>query len=212
MSEFDFNNPQNKQRQIANNILNSYSDLSKAESIDLEKGGKKAFIGEKRMFGGKEYIRTKDGWKYHGKGTGVKAQEHAADAQSREDKKTQNYLEAKKQLEKEGVLGKEKSEFQAVSKLREELKGGRGSGALNNLRLAYALQGWREPLFKDRVAGGFRLNMQPSNEAEIKRNQDWVDFFNSHGIPAKLNNRKDVVIGESSDKEALKWKIARHSK
>lgn len=54
MSEFDFNNPQRKQRQIASNILNSYSDLSKAESIDLEKGGE----GSK---GGKVIGHTKSG-------------------------------------------------------------------------------------------------------------------------------------------------------
>ncbi|MBJ7437026.1 MAG: hypothetical protein JHC54_15380, partial [Acinetobacter sp.] len=38
------------------------------------KGGKKAFIGEIRKFGGREYIKTAQGWKFHGKGTGTKAQ------------------------------------------------------------------------------------------------------------------------------------------
>lgn len=53
-------------------------EISKSEILDLVKGGKKAFIGEKRTFGGREYIKTSDGWKFHGKGTGAKAQEHAA--------------------------------------------------------------------------------------------------------------------------------------
>lgn len=107
----------NNKSPLAENLLKSYANTEslqnhadKAEEVELEKGGKKAFIGEKRTFGGREYIRTTDGWKYHGKGAGAKAQEHAAGAQSKEDKKTQSYLEAKKQLEKEGVLkeGKKK--------------------------------------------------------------------------------------------------------
>lgn len=55
-------------------------DLQKAnEIVDdyFEKGGKAAVMGEKRTFGGREYIKTADGWKFHGKGTGAKAQEHA---------------------------------------------------------------------------------------------------------------------------------------
>jgi len=55
-------------------------EISKSEVLDLVKGGKKAFIGEKRTFAGREYIKTSDGWKFHGKGTGSKAQEHAARA------------------------------------------------------------------------------------------------------------------------------------
>lgn len=46
--------------------------------VDISKGGRKALLGEKRMFGGREYIKTAEGWKFHGKGTGAKAQEHAA--------------------------------------------------------------------------------------------------------------------------------------
>lgn len=48
------------------------SALNKAEEVELEKGGQKATIGEKRMFAGREYIKTADGWKYHGKGAGTK--------------------------------------------------------------------------------------------------------------------------------------------
>lgn len=49
------------------------AELRKAEIIDIEKGGKVAFIGEKRVFGGGHYIKTEDGWKYRGKGgTGQK--------------------------------------------------------------------------------------------------------------------------------------------
>lgn len=56
------------------------SEIIKAEILDIEKGGKRAMIGEKRTFGGREYIKTSNGWKFHGKGAGSKAQEHAAGA------------------------------------------------------------------------------------------------------------------------------------
>lgn len=67
-------------------ILNSFntdeglSELTKAEILDIEKGGKRAMIGEKHTFAGREYIKTSDGWKFHGKGTGSKAQSHVAGA------------------------------------------------------------------------------------------------------------------------------------
>lgn len=67
-------------------ILNSFntdeglSELTKSEILDIEKGGKRAMIGEKRTFAGREYIKTASGWKFHGKGTGSKAQEHVAGA------------------------------------------------------------------------------------------------------------------------------------
>lgn len=62
------------------NTDQTLSELTKAEILDLEKGGKRALIGEKRTFGGREYIKTHDGWKFHGKGTGEKAQSHIAGA------------------------------------------------------------------------------------------------------------------------------------
>ena len=42
----------------------------------IEKGGKRAQIGEIREFGGRSYIKTSDGWKFHGKGTGAKTKQH----------------------------------------------------------------------------------------------------------------------------------------
>lgn len=54
----------------------SDSVLEKAASDFFEKGGKGAVIGEIRTFGGRQYIKTHEGWKFHGKGTGKKAQEH----------------------------------------------------------------------------------------------------------------------------------------
>jgi hypothetical protein len=57
-------------------------ELEQSADSFLEKGGKRAVVGEKRMFGGREYIKTMQGWKFHGKGTGVKAQEHAAGSQA----------------------------------------------------------------------------------------------------------------------------------
>lgn len=51
------------------------------QNLDLlEKGGKKAVIGETRVFGGREYIKTATGWKFHGRGTGAAAQQHIVEA------------------------------------------------------------------------------------------------------------------------------------
>lgn len=55
-------------------------ELLKSEIDELEKGGKRAVIGEKRTFSGREYIKTNDGWKFHGKGGGAQAQQHAQNA------------------------------------------------------------------------------------------------------------------------------------
>jgi protein-tyrosine-phosphatase len=51
-------------------------ELEQSADIFLEKGGKRAVIGEKRTFGGREYIKTSAGWKFHGKGGGAKATAH----------------------------------------------------------------------------------------------------------------------------------------
>lgn len=40
--------------------------------------GPAAAVGARKTFGGREYIKTADGWKYLGKGGGKKAKEHAA--------------------------------------------------------------------------------------------------------------------------------------
>lgn len=45
---------------------------------ELIKGGKGAPIGTRKTFGGREYIKTAEGYKYLGKGTGAKAKEHSA--------------------------------------------------------------------------------------------------------------------------------------
>lgn len=80
--------PFEHQRLIKAQIANSFNtenalsseELEKSADDFLEKGGKRAVIGEKRMFGGREYIKTAQGWKFHGKGTGEKAKGHAAGA------------------------------------------------------------------------------------------------------------------------------------
>lgn len=72
------------------NTDENLSELQKAEILDIEKGGKRALIGEKRTFGGREYIKTSDGWKFHGKGTGTKAQEHAAGATAKTEEKPES--------------------------------------------------------------------------------------------------------------------------
>ncbi len=93
-----------------------------------------------------------------------------------------------------------------VIQLRKELQGGKGKGSLNYMRLAFAILLLEEPSFKDRVAGGFRMNIQASTQEQLTRNQVIINLLTSHGIPCKLNNRKDVVICESFEEKALKWK------
>lgn len=61
------------------NALSS-EELEKSADDFLQKGGKRAVIGEKRMFGGREYIKTASGWKFHGKGSGSKATSHREEA------------------------------------------------------------------------------------------------------------------------------------
>lgn len=97
-------------------------------------------------------------------------------------------------------------ESDKVQALRLELKNGKGTGASNYLRLTYALKGWREPLFKDRVVDGFRLKRPASTPEQLEANLKLVEELTQEGIPCKLNNRKDVVIGTSTDCVALKWK------
>lgn len=70
-------------------ILSCY----KTEEDNLEKGGKAAFIGEIRSFGGRDYVKTSDGWKFHGKGTGEKAQAHVASLTHIETKKEPTFSE-----------------------------------------------------------------------------------------------------------------------
>lgn len=77
---FDFDS---RKAQLSENLLKSYANVE--ETIqdpqiaeELEKGGKRAYIGEKREFGGRTYVKTMAGWKFFGKGTGSKAQKHHA--------------------------------------------------------------------------------------------------------------------------------------
>jgi hypothetical protein len=56
----------------------SEEELEESATNFLEKGGKSAVIGEIRTFGGRQYIKTSEGWKFHGKGGGAKAQSHVA--------------------------------------------------------------------------------------------------------------------------------------
>ena len=82
MQNFDFNNVKREHQRISNNILKSYINVDDSINDEqqatefLEKGGKRAQIGETRMYGGRQYIKTADGWKFHGKGNGVKAKQH----------------------------------------------------------------------------------------------------------------------------------------
>ena len=65
-------------------------NLSQTQISDyLEKGGKRAVIGEIRSFAGRDHIKTVDGWKFHGKGTGKKAQGHKEATSSHQAKPTE---------------------------------------------------------------------------------------------------------------------------
>jgi hypothetical protein len=75
----------------------------------LTKGGKRAVVGEIRTFGGREYVKTQDGWKFHGKGTGKKAKAHKEKATSGEKKEESTSQENNsKQIDSKQWLENEK--------------------------------------------------------------------------------------------------------
>jgi len=66
-------------------IEDNADNLSKAVNKFLgllEKGGKRAVLGEQRMFGGRKYVKTSNGWKYYGKGKSAKDTKTANDIDS----------------------------------------------------------------------------------------------------------------------------------
>lgn len=58
-------------------------------------------IGTKKSFGGREYIKTASGWKYHGKGNGKKAQEHVSSIESRTESENKNFKKKESKEEKQ---------------------------------------------------------------------------------------------------------------
>lgn len=88
----------------------------------LEKGGKRAVIGEIRKFGGRDYIKTAQGWKFHGKGTGTKAKAHkeasksATSGEGKQSKPTSGQVDA------------------AISRVGEALASKKGPDAIEVLR------------------------------------------------------------------------------
>lgn len=61
---------QQKQSEIKNSILNSFTDS------EIEKGGKPAVVGEHRTFSGKEYTKTTHVWKLKSGGKSKNATDH----------------------------------------------------------------------------------------------------------------------------------------
>lgn len=57
-------------------IQKAHESLSLEEKNDLMKGKPAVPVGTKKDISGRTYIKTINGWKYFGKGTGTKAQEH----------------------------------------------------------------------------------------------------------------------------------------
>jgi len=85
----------------------------------LEKGKASQPIGTIKEMGGRNYIKTIQGWKYHGKGTGSKAQEHAAGAKIAEHFKGTEKIEEKRVV---GENKEEKGENTSMLKFRQILK------------------------------------------------------------------------------------------
>lgn len=103
--------------QVKDRISNNFekgliSEELYCESMDLlEKGGKRATVGEIREFGGRKYIKTGSGWKFYGKGTGSKAASHA------DSNKTESF----KQINGDHVFG-EKWRKKSKEEIETEIK------------------------------------------------------------------------------------------
>lgn len=78
---------------------------------ELIKGGKRAQIGELRTFGGRQYIKTADGWKFHGKGTGTKTKQHIENTKQH----SSNHTNEQSSSTKQDVKDKQKSSKQSKS-------------------------------------------------------------------------------------------------
>lgn len=120
MAKDIFNFDKGRKTIVIDNLLKSYGidqDQQTIEKSDesttgdsLEKGGKRAVIGEKREFSGRMYIKTAQGWKFFGKGTGSKAQDHHNSAASHDSKQTSRIDSAKSLLdEAKGTVNKKKA-------------------------------------------------------------------------------------------------------
>lgn len=67
--------------------------ILKAFGQEIEKGHKnKALLGEIRTFGNRQYIKTIDGWKFHGKGTGKRTKEHIEGIKGERIKRVSNFV------------------------------------------------------------------------------------------------------------------------
>lgn len=103
-------------------------DVMKALEPDIEKGGSKAVLGEIRKFGGRDYIKTAEGWKFHGKGTGAKAQEHKAGTASKKEEEIPTSSDGLYQIYKVSVRNGEGGIDQYYGVPSVENKGIRGRG------------------------------------------------------------------------------------
>jgi hypothetical protein len=93
-------------------ILESLMDICKAD-IDflnqqeqdlIEKGGKRAEIGELRTFGkGRVYIKTATGWEFYGKGKGAVSQNHINKTHEHHAQAGTEHPEVRKQREAEAA-------------------------------------------------------------------------------------------------------------
>lgn len=78
------------------------------------------------------------------------------------------------------------------------------SPELNNLRKVYNAMKWREPLFKDRIVGGYRLRVGDKKEAA-----ELIEEFKKKGVfveGMKVNSKGDIMVPSSDDKEPIEFK------
>jgi len=76
-----------KVAQFATDISGGDRMVDQITADFLEKGGKRAVIGEIRSFGGRDHIKTANGWKFYGKGKGSKAKAHKESSGKKDSKK-----------------------------------------------------------------------------------------------------------------------------
>lgn len=91
------------------------------ENLDiLEKGKEKAPIGTIKKFGGRDYIQTAGGWKYHGKGGGGKAQDEGG-----KQKGATKFEAGHKITQEDGHTGTVKHQDETHTYVEHKLKDGK---------------------------------------------------------------------------------------
>ena len=72
------------------NLIKQHQEAIRKNIINSFEKGRAHPIGTIKKFGNRQYIKTASGWKYYGKGTGQKAQQHHQTSKDVDKKKTSN--------------------------------------------------------------------------------------------------------------------------